>query len=232
MINKKTSAIIFILLVCAASVYFFNGPMSNHDECKQISGKLNSQTCAKLIYTNLSGAHFLMMNYPATAHHILLNKTKTIAGDKYLQGHYQFVLKKAKGNDKAVYDSGSLHLNMSKMQLLTENKNQLIYFVAPFVINTQGSGEFIYVGLFSYDISTHKSRHLDSFFLGDRIQKEKIQPFKDYIKIDYKDYAQDQAFSDPPSKTVSVLLLIENINAPQKTPHFKKIKQSSLGQKF
>lgn len=228
MLNKKNLAILFLVLVCSASVYFFKFQMKTAEECKKISGKLNSQACAKLIYTNLAGDHFLTMNYPETAARVLLNKKQTMQGDKYLQGHYQFALKKEKSGEKTLYDSGSLDLNMSKMQVLAENKNQLIYFVAPFVIDNSGSGEFVYVGLFSYDIVKHKSRHLDSFFLGDRIQKEKIQAFKSYIKIDYKDYAQGQAFYEVPSKTVSVSLLIENINEPQKKPHFKKIKQSSL----
>ncbi|MCK5818571.1 MAG: hypothetical protein KAH18_04825 [Psychromonas sp.] len=218
-INTKIIAIMFILFVVFSSAYFFNHQMSNQKQCNKTSGKWNSQACAKLIESYLLRDHFLMMNYPDAAHSVELNKIEIIKGDKYLQGHYNFSLKKAKGGD----DRGSLKLSMSKIQVLADNKNQLIYFGAPFIINTQGSGVFIYVGLFAYEIKTHKSRHLDSFFLGDRIQNEKIYQSKDNIRIDYKEHGLDQAFSDKPNKSVSVSLAIENINEPSKRVHFKRL---------
>lgn len=222
-INTKLIAIIFILLGVLSSVYFYNLQMSNQKPCHKTSGKWDPQACAKLIESYLSRDHSLMMNYPDTAYRVELNKIEIIKGDKYLQGHYNFVLKKAKGGDDPLSDRGSLKLNMSKIQVLTDN-NQLIYFVAPFIINTQSSGVFIYVGLFTYEINTHKSTHLDSFFLGDRIQNEKIyKKNKDHIRIDYKDHGLDQAFSDKPNKSVSVSLAIENINEPSKRVHFKRL---------
>ena len=229
--HKIVNRVVFVVLAILGSIYYFNSNINSPEECQKIAGKWNAkeqtceQTIEQLIYENLAGGHPLTVTYPAGDHQVELNKTETIAGVHYLIGHYQIVLKEAQGDEKPVYDRGSIYVNMSKMRLITENKNQDIYFVAPFVMQTAGSGVFVYMGLFSYDIESQKSAHLDSFLLGDRIRDETIYFTKDYIQVDYKDYADNQSFSDFPSELKSISLLIQNLNASSKTPKFKAVKR-------
>lgn len=231
MSHKNINRLVFAVIVIFIAIYYFNTKVNSPEECKKIAGKWNeqAQTCeqtlSQLIYENLSDAHPLTMAYPEGEHQVVLDKKEVIAETHYLRGHYQIVLKEAEGDNEALYDRGSLYLNMSKMQILSEDKNKPIYFAAPFVMNTAGSGVFVYVGLFSYDIRSQKSEHLDSFLLGDRIREEKIASIKDYIQIDYKDYAKGQSFSDSPTQLKSVSLLINNLQFEGQPASFQVVKR-------
>ena len=231
LLHKSINRLGFVAIAIFAAVYFFNSKINSEEECQKIAGKWNeqAQTCeatlTQLIFENLSDSAPLTMTYPEGDHQVSLDKSELISGTHYLRGHYQKVLKEAEGDSEAVYDRGSLYLNMSKMKLLSEDKNQPIYFTAPFVINTAGSGVFVYVGLFSYDIKSQKSEHLDSFLLGNRIRDEHIVVMKDFIQIDYKDHAQAQSFSEYPTKSATVSLLLKNMNAGKTKVSFEVVKR-------
>ncbi|WP_413699776.1 hypothetical protein ACLKMH_20755 [Psychromonas sp. KJ10-10] len=88
----------------------------------------------------------------------------------------------------------------------------MLYFTAaPFVINSEGAEVLGYIGLFSYDLNTKKSEHLDSELLGERVGQEKITYTKDYLKVDYKGYGPGQDFSEyPEEERVTYLQLDED----------------------
>lgn len=231
-LNHKTiNRVVFVIIAIFSAIYFFNTKINSASECQKIAGKWNeqAQTCeqtlSQLIYENLSGSHPITMTYPEGEHQVKLDKTEVVADVHYLRGHYQVTLKEAEGDNKAVYDRGSLYLNMSKIKLLSKDKNQPLYFTAPFVMNTAGSGVFVYIGLFTYDIKSQKSEHLDSFLLGDRTREESIFVADDYIQVDYKDYAQGQSFSDYPTKASSVSLLLLGMGNEQTPASFKAVKR-------
>lgn len=214
--HKLVNRILIIAVVLLAGLYFLQGKINSPEECKKIAGVWNEieetceQTTTQKIYENLSAGHPITMSYPETDIQVKIDKVETVEGIYYLRGHYQKVLKKAQGDEEAVYDRGSLYINMSKMVILNEIQGGLVHYAAPFIVNTAGSGVFVYTGLFSYDMKTKKSVHLDSALLGNRIREEKISYIKDYLQVDFKGHAEGQALADNPTEDKVVYLQLQN----------------------
>ena len=218
--HKLANRIIFIVVILLVGLYFVQDKINSPEECAKIAGVWNEaeatceQTTTQIIYEHLSASHPITMTYPETDIQVEINKAETVDEVYYLRGHYQILLKEATGDEEALYDRGLLYLNMSKMVILNEAKNGLVHYTAPFIINTVGTGVFVYTGLFSYDLESKKSEHLDSFLLGNRIREEKITHIKDYLQVDFKGHAEDQAFADYPTlDKVIYLKLLNNFTA-------------------
>jgi hypothetical protein len=214
--HKLVNRIILIVVVLLVGLYFVQSKINSPRECQKIAGIWNDveesceQTTIQMIYENLSSGHPINMIYPQTDIQVSIDKVETIDEVFYLRGHYQKVLKEAIDDQKAVYDRGLLYLNMSKIVILNEAKSGLVHYATPFIINTVGSGVFVYVGLFSYDMQSHKSVHLDSELLGNRVREEKITHFKDYLQVDFKGHAKEQAYADYPTQANVIYLKLEN----------------------
>ncbi|PIW59070.1 hypothetical protein [Shewanella sp. CG12_big_fil_rev_8_21_14_0_65_47_15] len=98
-------------------------------------------------------------------------------------------------------------------------KMQAMPFVAPFIVTTQGSGVFWYLGLFSLDYDHNTLNHLGSVMLGDRIEVDSIEPVYPFespykVTVTYRDRAPSQAMSEEPKvvKTVEMTVSESEIN--------------------
>jgi hypothetical protein len=236
MMHKRINQLLIVVLVVLLAVYIFQKKINSAEECAKAAGVWNEleQTCeqtfTQVIYENLSSSFPLTMNYPESDIQFVLGKSENIENNFYLRGHYQTLLEEATDDKEAVYDRASVYLNMSKMQLLssddnTRDENKLVYFAAPFVTQTVGSGVFVYVGLFSYDQQSKNSEHIDSVLLGDRIREEKINFLDNMIRVDFLDYGQGQVFSDYPSEPKEMSLQLLNLHEPGKQAKFKQVKR-------
>jgi hypothetical protein len=67
--------------------------------------------------------------------------------------------------------------------------------IIPYVYNSGGTGQFVYIGLFDKKTNTH----LDSIVLGDRIYVESIQVTQDKAKVNFKDRLLTQSFAETPT---------------------------------
>ncbi|MCU8020258.1 MULTISPECIES: hypothetical protein [unclassified Shewanella] len=92
-------------------------------------------------------------------------------------------------------------------------KMQTMPFVAPFIVTTQGSGVFWYLGLFNLDFKHNSLKHLGSVMLGDRIEVDSIEPVYPFeapfkIAVTYRDRASDQPMSESPEivKTIEMIV--------------------------
>ena len=216
--HKLLNRIGLVVALLLVGFYFLQNKINSPEECQKTAGIWNehTQNCehttAQIIYENLSAGYPIIMTYPETDIQVKIDKVETVNETYYLRGHYQKVLKQATADKEAVYDRGSLYLNMSKMVILSEQVDGVVFYVAPFIMNTAGSGVFVYVGLFSYEMNSKQSVHLDSALVGDRIREEKITHINNHLQIDFKDYAQGQALSDYPSQDNAIYLLFDDDN--------------------
>ena len=214
--HKLINRLLIIAVLVLAGLYFVQNKINSPEECQKIAGVWNEsketceQTTTQKIYENLSAGYPITMIYPETDIQVKIDKVESVDQVYYLRGHYQKVLQEATGDEEAVYDRGLLYLNMSKMVILNEAQSGLVHYAAPFIINTVGSGVFVYSGLFSYDKHSKKSVHLDSFLLGNRIREEKISYSKDYLQVDFKGHGKGQAFADYPSEDRVIYLQLVN----------------------
>ncbi|WP_297896159.1 hypothetical protein [Shewanella sp.] len=99
-------------------------------------------------------------------------------------------------------------------------KMQTMPFVAPFIVTTQGSGVFWYLGLFNLDYSQNSLKHLGSVMLGERIEVDSIEPVYPFespykIAVTYRDRAPSQAMSEEPKviKTVEMTVSESEISS-------------------
>ncbi|MEY4440410.1 MAG: hypothetical protein RLY49_36 [Candidatus Parcubacteria bacterium] len=67
--------------------------------------------------------------------------------------------------------------------------------VIPYLYNSGGTGQFIYIGIFDKNSNTH----LDSIVLGDRISVDSIQVTQDKVKVNFKDRLITQSFAETPT---------------------------------
>jgi len=229
--HKKINRILFIAVLIFAGVYFIQSKINSPEECSKIAGVWNEleQACEltveQTIYDNLAAGFPITMDYPGTDKQVVLDKQESVEGSLYLRGHYQEVLQQAADGKEALYDRGSVYLNMSKMLLLTQAKTGIIYFSAPFIVNTAGSGVFVYVGLFLYDLQTNSSQHLDSVLLGDRIREEKITLLDNMIRVDFLGHAKDQPMAEYPREPVEISLQLFNLSTASQQPQFKQVRR-------
>lgn len=96
--------------------------------------------------------------------------------------------------------------------LRSDRSTDGFYFAAPFYVTNQGSGVFHYAGLFSYDAKTRQSKHLDSYWLGDRLQAVEIHDYGMVcaIKVSFLRHALQQSYSAYPSEAASVNLYVQD----------------------
>lgn len=239
-----------ILIIIVA--YFLDSRANTPEACANIEGLWNpaDEVCEtpteKVIYQSLSKPNPVSVNYPKTltpdtspsesgalsttnTRLVQLNHLEKIDEFVYLRGNYEPLLQAADGDKAAIYDRGTVYLNMSKLALLTTDTSGFTYFAAPFVINTAGSGVFVYAGLFSYNFATHQAEHLSSALLGNRIRDE-ILIVEDksivqegifiqdgLLNIKFKSHGLEQAFSEYPTQSSEVLLQLVGLDPANNT---------------
>lgn len=158
--------------------------------CNQESSKV------MLKLFSMKTSNKFILNIPETSSHSELSEFQKINSNEYVKGTYT-----------DGYERGNVFLDYLKINSinLTESKT-LFYFVAPFIVSNQGSGSFNYLGLFVQDSKKMTIKHLDSFFLGDRIIIEKINPIMDEVSILIKEHSQKQVMAESPNKSKTIQL--------------------------
>lgn len=96
---------------------------------------------------------------------------------------------------------------------------QTMPFVAPFIVTTQGSGVFWYLGLFNLDYEHSSLKHLGSVLIGDRIEVDNVEPVYPFespykIAVTYRDRAPNEPMSENPEivKTLELTVTETGIN--------------------
>ena len=243
---KVLLALAFIIIVA----YFLQARANTPEACANIDGLWDpvAYICKtptdKVIFQSLSKPHPVSISLPDKQHLVVLNKAEQIEDYIYLSGHYDQQLVAAARDKKAVSDRASVHLNMSKLKLLTSNTSEITYFAAPFIVNRIGSGIFVYIGLFSYDFTTHQAMHLNSVLLGNHISEENIvvegiSIVKDgrgaqdgFIRVNFKKHGPKQALSEYPTQASHLLLQLISLDpATDKAATFNVVQKdnSNLG---
>lgn len=228
--HKTLNKVLLVILFIAVGAYFLQNRINSPAACEKVAGVWNTteEVCdastEQVIYQSLSKPNPISLLYPDSERFVELDKTEQVGEIIYLRGHYETLLQAATDNNEAVYDRGSIYLNMSEMEMLTTNTTGITYFAAPFIINTAGKGVFIYVGLFSYDFKTHQAKHLDSELLGNRVREESIVKKDDVINVDFKSHSAEQAYSDYPTQASEISLRLIDLNPnSDKKAHFELI---------
>ncbi len=215
--HKRINQLLLVLVIIFGGMYFLQSKVNTPEKCEEMGGKWNyvEESCEKavpqVIYENLAASYPITVNYPESKHQVTLDKKETVENHYYLRGHYQEVLHEATSTQEAEYDRGSFYLNMSKMVMLTDNRQGTVYYAAPFVANTAGSGVFVYVGLFSYDLNSKQSVHHDSQLLGERVREERLSFDEKGLQVDYLTHDKSQDTAQYPTKVASQYLLVEGL---------------------
>lgn len=235
--HKTLNKVLFALLFIVFVAYFLEQRANTPSACKNIQGLWNpvkqvcENTTEQVIYQSLSKPNPVTIEYPENGRPVSLDKVEKIEDIVYLRGHYEVLLSPEKEDKEAVYERGSVYLNMSKMTLLTFNRQGITYFSAPFIINTAGNGVNVYVGLFSYDFNTHQARHLGDELLGERIREVSILAEAErldagVIRIDFKSHSTDQTFTDYPTYPSEISLeLLNLLDNSDESAEFVRVKR-------
>ena len=226
---KTLSKVLVVFVVIVIVSYFLQNRANTPEACANIDGYWNADqnSCEdkteKMIFQSLSKPHPVSIVYPDNQRLVSLDKAEQVEQEIYLRGYYQDLVsspeqKATNGQDKAIYERGSVFLNMSKLSLLADNRTGITYFAAPFVINTAGRGIFDYIGLFSYDFASQQATHLSSELLGNRIREQVIvikekSVVKDnvfvqegVIDVHFKSHGPKQAAADYPTQSNKMTL--------------------------
>ncbi|QUM75795.1 hypothetical protein HWV00_05870 [Moritella sp. 24] len=119
---------------------------------------------------------------------------------------------KAQGDYQVEQDRGEVLLDyrhISPLNLTASNGR--LYFVAPFSVSNQGSGLFHYIGLFEQDFDSNRIRHVDSYFIGDRIQLNEMRIDESSVDLSFNQHGDKQAYAEAPSETVELTLTIDDV---------------------
>jgi len=223
---KVLLALAFIIIVA----YFLQNRANSPEACTKAEGmwidvkEVCETPTKKVIFQSLSKPHPVSVLLPDTDALVLLDNAEQIDDSIYFRGQFEKLVTAANNKNQTYYERASVHLNMSKLALLSLEKEKITYFAAPFIINKAGSGIFTYVGLFSFDFTTGKAKHLSTVLLGNRIKeenitvkemsvvKENIFVQEGVIRVDYKTHGSNQAFSEYPIESESQLLQLVGLD--------------------
>jgi hypothetical protein len=91
-----------------------------------------------------------------------------------------------------------------------DTKDAVIYssefILVSFTLDSGGTGQFVYVGLFDIKSNSHKA----SVFIGDRITIDSITIVNEKIKVNFKTRLDSESFATTPTIPAQVVLQITN----------------------
>ena len=225
----KMTLLLLLIAALAALYWYYRDPLSNacrdNAELTVSEQKSCQKRIAKVVNKALIGSHPITIDLPENSAKVTLNKTQYLNHILYLRGDYQVLLQEASAQQEGLYDKGLVLLNLAKVTLLNRQQDSLLYFAAPFVINVAGSGVFFYVGLFSYDLQSQQSEHLDSLFLGDRIIDKHIELINNEVRVSFLQHGKEQTMSDYPNQLIEKNLQLLNLFQPNGKAKFKEVKR-------
>lgn len=165
-----------------------NGEVVKYDAAEQEERAYQSEVMLTLF--SIKTANDLMVNVPETGATCNLTDLADLEA-----------LKVAKGSYTAGEERGIVMLDYMKITTVNiADPRSQIYFVAPFAVSNQGSGVFYYMGLFAQDVENMSIRHVDSFFMGDRVVVENISSLGNEVRVDINVHSEAQAMAEAPAK--------------------------------
>lgn len=107
----------------------------------------------------------------------------------------------AKGDYEQEAERGSVLLDYPHQLKLQLSNDDQSYWAIPFVVTNQGSGSFWYLGLFALDQDQKRIEHIDSHFIGDRIELDSLaESSNGHLQVNYRTFAADQNRSETPTE--------------------------------
>jgi hypothetical protein len=150
----------------------------------------------------------LTLKVPGASVMVTLDETGLAADQQVVSGHYSIP------HAPGVVERGTVGLDCDSVTLIRplacDSRTPTVYFAAAFFVSNQGSGVLYYAGLFAFDGQTRHSTHLDSYFLGDRIQGVDMCDAVGAVKVTFSRHAADQAYAQYPTETAQVNLYVQD----------------------
>ncbi|MBT1444723.1 hypothetical protein KJI95_09340 [Shewanella sp. JM162201] len=106
-----------------------------------------------------------VLNVPDTKVRSKLSEFVELGGHSYVKGQFE---------DGPV--RGEVLLRYKDLQPLNASFRGLKLLIAPFMVANQGSGSFWYLGLYGLNEEKRAIGHLDSIFIGDRVDIRSFSP--------------------------------------------------------
>ncbi len=173
-----------------------DGTVEKYDEAKHGGDSYQSKVMLKLF--NMKTPHDLIIHIPETAMTSKINDFTTIDSTEM-----------AKGNYTDGVERGIVVLDYMKIVTLNISKSKdHNYFVAPFFVSNQGTGVFYYLGLFAEDTKEMTVDHIDSYFLGDRINISSINSDRNKIQIKFMDHSVKQSMAEEPNDRKNITIKV------------------------
>lgn len=195
---KKIIVILILLAAIGGGVYFFLNKNKSNTKCEPgFRFVPSTQKCAPvdaIDHTNDQAIDFSKMT-------IQIPETNTQAELKKDGEGTKFSATYQDSKDPSIRGAISL-----------DTKDAVVYssdfILVPFVLNSGGTGQFVYVGLFDIKSNSHKA----SAFIGDRIQVDSISVVNEKIKVNFKTRLDSESFASTPSIPAQVVLQVTNQN--------------------
>lgn len=204
--------ILLLITVIIAGVYRFS---LTDEEIYQKQGRAMPATVAKVAsLPEKSVMRQLFSLKDAQPWHIQLPESDVMVELSGFNGEHEN--RRAIGHYENGLEKGQIALNYFKLLPLNiGDPSQQMTFTVPYIVNNQGSGVFLYIGLFRLHHDSKHIEQLDSLFLGDRIQLDQIEvdiPFDvtSSIIAHYRTHTTEQAMSEQPNQTISLMIKVEN----------------------
>jgi len=199
--------LIYIVLVCVSVLAIVNVIRSTGDNSSKTEDYY-SEVILTLFSMKTSSDFIIIL--PDTGTDV---KLTTIIGLGTPQG-------KAQGHYQLDQERGEVLLDYMRINVLSPTtSDSLMYFVAPFSVSNQGSGVFTYIGLFEQDLKNQTIRHLDSYFIGDRIQLNEMRLFDSKTELSFNQHSEQQAYAETPTETVHLTLGVDDVISTKLIQH-------------
>jgi len=176
-----------------------DGTVEKYDEAKQENQEYYSKVMLKLF--SIKTTSDLIVNVPEE--NIVTKIIEFVSIDSTTE--------MAKGDYSDGTERGTIFFDYMKIKILNIGEStDSLYFVAPFIVSNQGSGRFYYLGLFGYHVNSFKIKHLDSYFLGDRIELSSIKEEKNILEVYFKIHSDKQSMAEKPNMSKQLKIKVNS----------------------
>jgi hypothetical protein len=155
----------------------------------------SKESCIDILSGIKSGSYSLHVDVPESdGSSVIFTKVGNFDNKKFTGAGFDIKNSSSKGSVMALLDEIE-PLGMKQ-------------FLLPFFVNYGGSGTFLYIGLF--DIVGTKTNHLDSLFIGDRVELLNLSATDNIeVLLEYNGYKEGKSMSTIPDELRKLNLLIK-----------------------
>lgn len=181
---KKFYRILLILVGLSVLIYLIANKISNDEGL--VKEKYHSSVILKLF--SIKTSNDFIIDIPEEKTSCVLDSVKLDTISPFAYG--KFVNKEVKG---------TVLLNWRFLTPCSSSDNDIFNFVAPFIVNSRGSGNFYYLGFFTLNYKEQTITHKKSVYLGDRVVIKGIKLFEDtYFKVRLLKHGSKQSYAEEP----------------------------------